>query len=55
MLNLGQCAVSEPVERMLDTMFVQKRVPQALIIEGNHVAHAVVASKRMPVLIRIFI
>ena len=36
MLNLGQCAVSEPVERMLDTMFVQKRVPQALIIEGNH-------------------
>ena len=36
MLNLEQCTVSEPVKRMLDTMFVQKRVPQALIIEGDH-------------------
>ena len=36
MLNLGQCTVSEPVKKMLDTMFVQKRVPQALIIEGDH-------------------
>ena len=25
MLNLEQCTVSEPVKRMLDTMFVQKR------------------------------
>ena len=36
MLNLEQCTVSEPVKKMLDTMFVQKRVPQALIIEGDH-------------------
>ena len=36
MLNLEQCTVSESVKRMLDTMFVQKRVPQALIIEGDH-------------------
>lgn len=36
MLNLEQCAVSEPVKKMLDTMFAQKRVPQALIIEGDY-------------------
>ena len=36
MLNLEQCTVSESVKRMLDTMFVQKRIPQALIIEGDH-------------------
>ena len=36
MLNLEQCAVSEAVKQKLDTMFAQKRVPQALIIEGDY-------------------